>query len=99
MPASFGAAGQLVERGVAFAEGDDVLEVVDDGQQVAEAPDAGLIDRQVEVRRSCQSQRRALGLGRRLSGRRGSSAGCVDVTTRGRRLHRGRCTAGSESRC
>ena len=40
----FGAAGQLVERGVALAEGDDVVEVVDDGEQVAEAPDAALID-------------------------------------------------------
>jgi hypothetical protein len=29
---------------VAFAEGGDALEVCDDGQQIAEAPDAGLID-------------------------------------------------------
>ena len=41
----FGAAGQFVERRVAFAEGGDVFEVVDDGKQVAEAPDAGLVDR------------------------------------------------------
>ena len=41
----FGAARKVVERRVAFAEGDDVFEVVDDGEQIAEAPDAGLIDR------------------------------------------------------
>ena len=39
-----GAARQLVERRVALAEGDDVVGVVDDGQQIAEAPDAGLVD-------------------------------------------------------
>ena len=42
----FGAAGEIVEGGVAFAEGDDVFEVVDDGKQVAETPDAGLVDRE-----------------------------------------------------
>ena len=46
MPADFGAAGEIVERGVAFAEGDDALEVVDDGEEIAEAPDAGLVDGQ-----------------------------------------------------
>ena len=40
-----GAAGQLVERGVALAEGDDVVGL-DDGEQVAEAPDAALVDGQ-----------------------------------------------------
>ena len=35
---------EIVERGVAFAEGDNFFEVVDDGEQIAEAPDAGLID-------------------------------------------------------
>ena len=40
----FGAAREIVERGVALAEGDDILRVIDDGEQVAEAPDAGLID-------------------------------------------------------
>jgi hypothetical protein len=40
----FGAPGKIVEGGVAFAEGDDFFEVVDDGEQVAEAPDAGLVD-------------------------------------------------------
>ncbi len=44
MPSGLGAAGQIVEGGVAFAQGDDIVEVVDDGKQVAEAPDAGLID-------------------------------------------------------
>ncbi len=42
----FGAAREVVERGVALAEGDDVLEVVDDGEEIAEAPDAGLVDGQ-----------------------------------------------------
>ena len=45
MPAALRAAGEIVEGGVAFAEGDDFFEVVDDGKQIAEAPDAGLIDR------------------------------------------------------
>ncbi len=40
----FGAAREIVERSVALAEGDDVVGVVDDGEQVAEAPDAGLVD-------------------------------------------------------
>ena len=39
-----GGAGEVVKRGVAFAEGDDVFEVVHDGEEVAEAPDARLID-------------------------------------------------------
>jgi len=39
----FGAAGKIVERGVALAESDDFFQVIDDGQQVAEAPDTGLV--------------------------------------------------------
>ncbi len=38
------ATGKIVEGRVPFAEGDDFFEVVDDGEQIAEAPDAGLID-------------------------------------------------------
>jgi hypothetical protein len=40
----FGAAGKVVEGGVAFAEGDYFFEVVDDGQKIAKAPDARLVD-------------------------------------------------------
>ena len=40
-----GRTGKIVERGVAFAESDDFFEIVDDWKQVAEAPDAGLVDR------------------------------------------------------
>ncbi len=31
---------KLVERGVALAKRDDVIEVVDDGKEVAESPDS-----------------------------------------------------------
>src|SRR5206468_6128311 len=43
---TFGAAGKIVERSVAFAESDDFLRVLNDGEQIAEAPDAGLVYRQ-----------------------------------------------------
>ena len=43
-PSNFGAAGKIVERSVALTEGYDIVGVVDDRQQIAEAPDAGLID-------------------------------------------------------
>ena len=42
----FGAAREVVEGGVALAEGDDVVGVFDDGQEIAEAPYAGLVDGQ-----------------------------------------------------
>ena len=42
---SFCAARKIVEGRVAFAKGDDFFEIVDDGEQVAEAPDTGLVDR------------------------------------------------------
>jgi hypothetical protein len=48
----FGAARKIVERGIAFAKGDDFFEVVDDGKKIAEAPDAGLVH--------CQAGRPAL---------------------------------------
>lgn len=41
----FGTAGQVVERGVALAQGYDAL-VLDDGEEIAKAPDAGLVDGQ-----------------------------------------------------
>ncbi len=68
---SFCAARKIVEGRVAFAKGDDFFEIVDDGEQVAEAPDTGLVTAMLDDRRSCQSQRRALGLGRRLLGSAG----------------------------
>ena len=40
----FGAAGQVVEGSVALAEGDDVVKVFDDGEEIAEAPNAALVD-------------------------------------------------------
>ena len=39
-----GGAGQVVERGIAFAQRDGVFRAIEDGQQIAEAPNAGLID-------------------------------------------------------
>jgi hypothetical protein len=43
---SFGGAGKVIERRIAFAEGDDVIEIFDDGEEIAETPYTGLIDRQ-----------------------------------------------------
>jgi hypothetical protein len=45
-PKGFRGARKLVEGSVALAKRDDVIEVVDDGEKVAEAPDSGLIDRE-----------------------------------------------------
>jgi hypothetical protein len=39
-----GGAWQVVQGRVALAEGGHLVHVADDGQEVAEAPDAGLVD-------------------------------------------------------
>ena len=40
-----GGAGQVIERGVAFAQGDGVAKAIQNGQQLAETPDAGVVER------------------------------------------------------
>ena len=40
----FGGLGEVVEGRVPLAEGGDFFEVGDDGEEIAEAPDAGLVD-------------------------------------------------------
>jgi hypothetical protein len=42
---SFRGARKVVKRRIAFAQGDSVAEVLEDGQEFAEAPDAGVVKR------------------------------------------------------
>ena len=71
----FGAAREVVEGGVALAEGDGVLGVVDDGEQIAEAPDAGLVDGHGGGAALLPEPAEGAGVGEIAVGRRGVTVG------------------------
>jgi hypothetical protein len=71
----FGAARKIVERSIAFAESDDFLEVIDDGKEVAEAPDAGLVDRHAGGAALLPEPAKGAGVGEEAVGI-GGGAGC-----------------------